>query len=69
MLCLFGEKMFGKDKMNMIWSAVSSSYCLIMVCCVIALVGTFLIGTKVVGTAGTVAGTTVDVAGRSFDTL
>lgn len=57
-LCLFGDKIFGSDKMNMIWSSISSSYCLLVVCCVMALGGIFMTGSKV-----------IDTAGRSFDNL
>ena len=57
-LCLFGNKIFGAEKMNMIWSVFSSSSSLMMICCIVALLGTLWMGSKVVETAG-----------KSFDAL
>jgi hypothetical protein len=68
-LCLFGEKIFGPEKMNYIWSAISSSSCMISLLCVIGIIGTFWVGYKAVGAVGEVAKTGLDVAGRSFDNI
>lgn len=51
-LLLFGDKIFGADKMNYIYSAICSSYCVMLICCLIAMIGTFWIGSKAISVAG-----------------